>query len=159
MQKTIELPEFPVAGGCQCGAIRYQLLARPLGVYRCHCKDCQRFSSGAYAMSMPLRRADLRPTQGETVTYRRRADSGREQLMHACAACGTKLWNEPLSSPGLLVLKPGTLDDAAWAVPVGNIWVASKLPWIDVADDEPAFPGQPPTREPLYKAWDSRVID
>jgi hypothetical protein len=36
--------------------------------------------------------------------------------------CGTKVWNEPLSFPSILVLRPGTLDDASWARPVGNIW-------------------------------------
>lgn len=158
MEKWITLPAFPVPGGCQCGAVRYELLGRPHGLYRCHCKDCQRLSGGAFSMSMPLRAEDLRLSKGETTTYRRRGDSGREQLMHGCANCGTKLWNEPLSFPGLLVLKPGTLDDSSWATPVGSIWVASALPWVDLAADEPSFPGQPPSRQPLYDAWDSRVV-
>eukprot|EP01036_Dinobryon_divergens_P058580 gene58580-78143_t len=37
----MKLPQFPVDGGCQCGAVRYRLLAAPLGIYACHCKDCQ----------------------------------------------------------------------------------------------------------------------
>lgn len=28
--------------------------------------------------------------------------------------------------------KAGTLDDMSWAVPVGNIWTASKVPWVKI---------------------------
>ena len=68
------LPDFPQAGGCVCGAVRYELTASPLGAYRCHCKDCQRFSSGGYGLSMPVERANFRQTSGETVCYDKPAD-------------------------------------------------------------------------------------
>ena len=157
MTERIELPVFPVAGGCHCGAVRYELLARPRGVYACHCKDCQRFSGAGYTLSMVVAKADLRVTKGTLTGYHKTADSGRKQVMHGCAECGVRIWNEPLASPDILVLKPGTLDDAGWAVPVGNIWTASKLAWVAIDPDEPAFPGQPPSRDALYAAWDKLV--
>lgn len=153
----IALPRFPVAGGCRCGAVRYELLARPLGVYNCHCKDCQRFSGAAYAMSIVVRKPDLRLVDGELDSYRKVADSGRVALMHGCAACSTRIWNEPLSSPDLLILKPGTLDDSSWAAPAGNIWVGRKMPWVGIDRAFPAFEGQPASRELLYAAWDALV--
>jgi hypothetical protein len=155
--EAIALPDFPVAGGCHCGAVRYALLARPLGVYACHCKDCQRFSGAGYTLSMPIRRADLRVTQGTPDGYHKTADSGRRQIMHGCPECGTRLWNEPLASPDIFVLKPGTLDDAAWAVPAGNIWTGKKLPWVVLEAGAVNFDGQPETRQPLYDAWDKLV--
>lgn len=157
MRQVIDLPAFPVEGGCQCGAVRYLLLGRPLGVYRCHCKDCQRLSGAAFSMSMVIRRETLRPTKGDTETYLKTADSGRQVLMHACAVCGTKLWNEPLASPDLLILKPGTLDDSTWAVPAGDIWASRALPWVELDGALPSFPGQPPSRDALYAAWDAMV--
>lgn len=153
----IELPAFPVAGGCQCGAVRYELLGRPLGVYNCHCKDCQRFSGAGYSMSMVVRKADLRLTSGELDGYRKTAQSGRIAVMQGCATCRTRIWNEPQSAPDLLILKPGTLDDAAWAVPAGNIWVERKLPFVTIDESLPSFPGQPETRDSLYVAWDRLV--
>jgi hypothetical protein len=74
--------------------------------------------------------------------------------MLSCARCGTKVWNEPLASPGLLVVKPGTLDDMTWATPVGNIWTASRAPWAVIDAALVNFPGQPPDRQPLYDAWE-----
>lgn len=155
----IVLPEFPVAGGCHCGAVRYEVVARPLGVYACHCKDCQRFSGAAFSLSMVVRKADLRVTKGTPDSYRKTADSGRVALMHGCAVCGTRLWNEPLASPDVLIVKPGTLDESGWAVPAGNIWVSRKLAWVAIDPAMPSFAGQPASRDPLYAAWDSLVSE
>jgi hypothetical protein len=63
------------------------------------------------------------------------------------------VWNEPLSTPGLLVVRAGTLDDMNWAVPVGNIWTESRASWVAVDPGLVNFPGQPPDRQPLYDAW------
>ena len=90
---------------------------------------------------------------GELVHFDKPADSGRTVRMLGCARCGTKLWNEPLASPQMLVVKPGTLDDPSWAVPIGNIWTESALPWVAIDPAQVNFPGQPPDRQPLYDAW------
>jgi len=149
----MKLPVFPVEGGCQCRAVRYRITASPLGVYNCHCKDCQRASGGTHTMSMIMRREDVELLKGELVGFDKAADSGRTVRMLGCARCGTKIWNEPLSFTAILVVKPGTLDDMSWAVPVGNIWTASKAPWVAIDDALVNFPGQPPDRQPLYDAW------
>jgi hypothetical protein len=89
------LPEFPVEGGCQCGAVRYRLKASPLTVYNCHCKDCQRFSGAAWSMSMIVRDKDFEVLSGQTVRYDRKADSGNVIAMNFCAHCHGWLWNRP----------------------------------------------------------------
>jgi hypothetical protein len=158
MMGRVVLPAFPVAGGCQCGAVRYELLAPPRGVYACHCKDCQRFSGAGYSMSMVVWKGDLRVTKGEPDGYSKTAESGRIAIMHGCANCHTRLWNEPLSAPDVLIVKPGTLDDTSWAVPAGHIWAGRKLPWVEIDPDALAFEGQPASRDPLYEAWDKMVV-
>lgn len=147
------LPNFPVSGGCQCGAVRYELNAPPLGVYACHCKDCQRFSGTTHTLSMPLKKETLQHLSGELTFIDKPADSGRVVRMFSCAKCGTKVWNEPLSAPELIILKPGTLDDLSWVEPIGNIWTASAAPWVVIDPNVPNFEGQPPSREVLYAAW------
>lgn len=149
------LPNFPVGGGCQCGAVRYQLLAPPLGVYACHCADCRRFSGTTHTLSMPIRKETLRHLAGALSFFDKTAGSGRVVRMVACANCGNKLWNEPLSAPELIILKPGTLDDMSWAEPVGHIWTASRVSWVEIDAGQPGFAGQPPSREALYAAWDA----
>lgn len=147
------LPDFPVEGGCQCGAIRYRLKASPLGVYNCHCKDCQRFSGAGWSMSAPVRRDDFELIAGTPETYTNTADSGRQVVMHSCPRCHTRVWNTPLASSDILVLRAGTVDDMGWLRPVGNIWTDSKADWVEIDPVLVNFPGQPPDRAPLYAAW------
>lgn len=149
----INLPDFPVEGGCQCGEVRYRLGAPPLAVYACHCKDCQRFSGTTHTISMVCRSADVELLRGQPIAFDKAADSGRTVRMMACPQCGTKIWNEPLSGPGMLILKAGNLDDMSWARPVGNIWTDSRAPWVDIDTDAPSFGGQPPDRQALIDAW------
>jgi hypothetical protein len=148
-----QLPVFPIEGGCICGAVRYRVSAPPLGIYNCHCKDCQRQSGADHSASMMLRRSDFTIIAGETLVFDKTADSGRIVRQHACPACHTRLFNEPLASPDFIVLKPGTLDDNRWAVPIGNIWTDSAAPWVAIDPDQPSTPGQPASREPLFAAW------
>jgi hypothetical protein len=153
----MKLPQFPVEGGCQCGTVRYRIKAAPLGLYACHCKDCQRSSGAAFSMSMLMQAADVELLSGELNGFDKAADSGRTVRMLGCVQCGTKVWNEPLATPGRLVLKPGTLDDSTWARPVGNIWTDRALPWVTIDWSQPHFPGQPADRQPLFDAFAAEV--
>ena len=147
----MSLPDFPVEGGCQCGAVRYRLKASPLSVYNCHCKDCQRFSGAAWSMSMIVRDADFEAS-GEVETYDRKADSGNVIAMHFCANCHGWLWNTP-PAPGIKVVRAGTLDDLNWAPPVGNIWTDSKATWVEIDPSLVNFPKGAVDRKPLFDAW------
>ena len=146
------LPRFPQEGGCLCGAVRYRLMAAPLAVYNCHCRDCQRATGSLHGMSMPVRVEDFVRLSGETSVYEKPADSGRVVRMLHCTCCGTNVWNEP-EAPGLVIVKPGTLDDFSWAQPVGNIWTASASPRAQIDSGLINFAGQPPSREVFYEAW------
>ena len=153
----MRLPQFPVEGGCQCGAVRYRLKSAPLGVYACHCKDCQRFSGTTHTLSMVVRLEDAELTRGTLTGFDKAADSGRTVRMLGCIDCGTKIWNEPLSARHLLILKPGTLDDMSWARPIGNIWTDRRQPWVEIDWSQPHFPGQPPDRQPLFDTFAAEV--
>lgn len=153
----MRLPDFPVEGGCQCGAVRYRLKAAPMGIYSCYCKDCQRFSGTTHTLSMVVHADDVELIAGELVGFDKAADSGRVVRMLGCRQCGTKVWNEPLSYPHLLIMKPGTLDDMSWARPVGSIWADRRQPWIELDPGVPNFAGQPPSRQPLLDAFAAEV--
>lgn len=151
------LPEFPVEGGCQCGAVRYRLTRRPHAAYRCHCTDCRKFSGAAFGISMPTDRDSVELLRGEPAVYHKLADSGRVVQMFYCPHCLTRLWQHPHGDSTLAVLRAGTLDNLDWAVPVGNIWTRSKVAWVEIDPEEPAFEGQPPDRALLYGPWQARV--
>ena len=46
--------EVPQTGGCQCGAIRYEIREAPHLVYTCHCTECQRLTGSAFSMALAV---------------------------------------------------------------------------------------------------------
>ena len=45
------LNEFPLEGGCDCGAVRYRMETAPLIVHCCHCRWCQRETGASFALN------------------------------------------------------------------------------------------------------------
>jgi hypothetical protein len=148
---------LPLAGGCQCGACRYEVTAKPLAVYVCHCRDCQRQSASAFGMSMPVPRAGFALTRGEPHRWQRTAASGRRVACASCAECGTRLFHLPERNPAAVNVKPGTLDDTTWLRPVAHLWTERAHPWIVIPRDALAYPGQPESFDDVYAAWSARL--
>ena len=146
---------LPLAGGCQCGAIRYLLQAAPLALYACHCTDCQRQSSSAFGLSMPVPRDALAVT-GETAQFVRINAAGRSVAGHFCPACGTRLYHAPSRNPAILNLKPSTLDNTRWLRPVAHVWTGSAQAGTTIPPDVLRYHAQPDNFDAIYAAWTKR---
>jgi hypothetical protein len=151
MQK-VRLPKFPVAGGCQCGNIRYKLKAPPSVFYLCHCTECQRQSSSAFGQSMRVRLDDLEIT-GEMARYARNTDRGTTLLCDFCPHCGTRLLHRRDAYGTEASLKAGSLDDTSWLAPAGHIWIQSKQKWVAIPEGDLAYAQQPDDYEALRNRW------
>lgn len=130
-------------GGCQCGAIRYRVLEKPVALAVCHCTECQRQSGSAFGMSLVVRKSSFELESGEPRTFTRTAASGRLLACVFCPSCGTRIYHEPAYMPGTLNIKPGTLDDTSWLVPDLHAWTKSKQPWVPIPDGATCFDEQP----------------
>lgn len=130
-------------GGCQCGAVRYELTGAPLTLVICHCTDCQKQTASAFGMTMPVFKRDLKLLSGTLKEWRRIADSGREVACYFCPECGTRLYHSSSLGPDYWHLKAGTLDDTRGLEPVAQAWTASAQPWVKLANELVSFPGQP----------------
>lgn len=143
----------PYTGGCQCGAIRYEVTDEPLTLYACHCTLCQKQSSSAFGMTMKLPPGAFRLTKGELKYFTDYADSGSEKHGYFCADCGTRIYNQTAGRPEAVNLKPGSLDDTSWLKPVGNLWTGSAQPWVPIPDDMLNYARQPETQDDLNARW------
>jgi len=148
------IPAPPHSGGCLCGAVRYVFAARPLAVNACHCSDCKKLTGATNLLMILGRRDAFRQEGGAVERYRKRADSGREIDIVRCAQCGVRLWHEPLSSPELVFIAAGTLDDSSWVVPTSHIWTKRASPGIVMQRDALLVEGQPDNRQMLFDAFD-----
>lgn len=143
-----QLPEPPYHGRCLCGQVHWTLNARPLAINACHCLDCKKVS-GATNVIMLIANADAFSHTGETHSYRKRADSGRELDIERCAVCGTRLWHQNLASRQWVFIAAGTLEDPSWAVPTSHIWVEKASCNVVIEEDAVQVTGQPADRQVL----------
>jgi len=116
----------PRAGGCRCGAIRYEVKGTPIGGIACHCRDCQYVSGGAENLSMIFDRTGFSVLKGEPRVYKARPTSGGSFF---CEVCGVHVFSQPDSNPGLIAIKVGSLDDRSDFKVHADIWLKSAPPW------------------------------
>jgi hypothetical protein len=105
--------------------------------------DCQRQSSSAFGMTMVVDEADFRLTQGAVKTFASLADSGREKLGAFCPDCGTRIYHTAEMRPGMVSVKPGTLDDTSRLKPELHVWTSRKQPWVVIPDGLESWERQP----------------
>jgi hypothetical protein len=136
--------ELPQSGGCQCGALRYEITQAPIIICTCHCTDCQRMTSSAFSMAVVLPVGAFRLVRGEPKAVQRAADSGRVTTRWICAECGSWICGGvgPDSMPRNV--RGGTLDDTSWLRPTAHIWTRSKQPWLKIPEGDRRFETQPP---------------
>jgi hypothetical protein len=127
----------PFAGGCACGAVRYECTAAPLFSLNCHCRDCQRETGTAFAPVLGVPKAAFTVTRGSPQYFALTAASGHTTTRAFCAACGSPLFGLPGIAPELVTIRMGSLDDPGEFRPGQDIYTASAQPW-DTMD--PALP-------------------
>lgn len=136
-------PASPLAGGCQCGRVRYEIRGRPGTIYVCHCRECRRQSASAFGISVTVRSVDLRLTQGAPLVWSRPADSGRTVDCHFCPNCGSRLWHGDLAREPEVSVKGGSLDQPVDLGQAVHIWVSRRLPGVVIPAGAPAFQEEP----------------
>lgn len=117
--------QVELTGGCQCGAVRYVLSARPTGASICHCRMCQKSGGGPFMAFAGMRQKHLAFTRGALAIYR----SSEIAERGFCALCGTPLIYRLIGRDHISVTI-GSLDSPADVAPSEQIGVESALPWF-----------------------------
>jgi len=127
-------------GGCACGAVRYRLTAPPLIVHACHCHDCQKQTGSAFVLNMWIEKNCVEADHGLPKSVILAAPSGKPHEVFFCGDCATRLWSKYHAAPGdTLLVRVGTLDHPESVEPDVHIFTRSKLPWVQLPPDKPAF--------------------
>ena len=145
--------ELPLAGGCQCGALRYEITQAPLMVYNCHCTNCQRIGGGAFSTPVTVLEAGFAFTRGAPRAFEWTSDAGNRRVGWLCGTCGSRIAHGQVPSMGVLSLRSGTLDDRRWIEPVGDIWTRSAQAWVDLSGDRLRYEQQPGDYAPFVERF------
>jgi hypothetical protein len=136
-------PAGTVGGSCLCGAVAYEIDTLPLRAYNCHCGRCRKARSAAHAANLFVPLAGLRFTRGEDQRASYKVPEAERFTQTFCRHCGSPV---PHTSPerGFAVVPMGSLDDLPAMTPTAHIFVGSKAPWFEIADELPQFTDDPP---------------
>ena len=117
-------------GGCQCGAVRYELTAPPLNVYVCHCSECRAQSSSAFGISVIVALESFHVVKGKPRFWSRPAAVSGLLDCYFCPECGARLWHQDRGATDVVSVKGGSLDHSVDLSDVDHIWTRSKLPGV-----------------------------
>ncbi len=128
------------SGRCTCGEITYRLTAPPLITHACHCTWCQRETGTAFALNGWIEWTNINLMSGSPADITLPSASGKGQIVSRCPTCQIAVWSQYASGPAFRFVRLGTLDDPTLFAPDVHIFTSTKLPWVQIPEDTPAYP-------------------
>jgi hypothetical protein len=136
------MTELPLTGGCNCGAVRFEVTEPlPIASY-CHCKRCQRRSGAAASASAHPAPGSFHIVAGEDALVRWKPEVGGEKWF--CGACGSHIYANNPSHPDSIGIRLGAFDDDPGVRPSVRQFVTYAAPWEPIPDD--GLPRHPESR-------------
>ena len=127
-------------GCCACGQVRYRLTADPIVVHCCHCLSCQRETGSAFVINAIFESGHVEVLEGRAERVPTPSASGKGQDIVRCPTCHVALWSHYAGAGDKAAfIRAGTLEEPAAVIPDVHIFIRSKLPWVALPDDVPAF--------------------
>jgi hypothetical protein len=112
-----------ITGGCQCGAVRYEINGPLSGPHICHCRMCQKAFGNFFAALVGVQKRDFRWSKGEPGIFRSSLLAERG----FCRDCGTPLSFAYIDTPHMNV-SIGSLDHPERVSPADQFGIESRHP-------------------------------
>jgi len=132
------MTQYPLHGSCYCGAVRYRIETAPMFVNCCHCTECQKQTSSAFAINAVIETDRITLETGMPEAVEMHTESGSPHDIYRCPGCKTALWSDYGHRPALRFLRVATLDDPSALPPMAHIFTRSKLQLL-LPQGVPAF--------------------
>jgi hypothetical protein len=124
---------------CLCGQVKWEIEGPYEWMSHCHCSRCRKAHGAAFAtyVAAPVKTFRLRGAEHVV-----RWESSPGFFRCFCGVCGSVV---PGDAFGEQIFVPaGNFTSDPGARPLMHIFVASKAPWIEIADSLPRFEAYPP---------------
>jgi len=123
----------PIAGGCLCGGVRFELAEAPSTAGYCHCTRCQRRTGTASSVQARIDGETLRVLRGEDLIKAWRPPRGAEKLF--CGDCGGHLFSRNPHDHREMSVRLGAFDGDPGIRPRWRAFVAYAAPFEPIPDD------------------------
>jgi hypothetical protein len=134
-----------IRGSCLCGGVAYLLEAgAATGSQNCHCTRCRKVRGTPHASNLFTSLDSVHIVRGEELLASYKMPDARYFRNVFCRRCGSPMPRLD-SERGIAVIAMGSFDDDPGTSPRWHIYVGSKAPWFDIADDLPQHDAGPPS--------------
>ncbi len=129
-------------GGCQCGAVRYEVAGAPIVVAHCHCENCQRGSGAGHSTGAMFSDQGFVLT-GPVGEYQYQSDNGNQVTRAFCPTCGSPIFGRNTGMEGFVTITLGSFDDSSEFKPDVTVFGRNRKPWDVMDEDLTTFETQP----------------
>jgi hypothetical protein len=129
------MTDYPLTGGCNCGAVRFEVTEPLVYAYYCHCTRCQRRSgSGAAPGAIPAP-GSFKITEGDDVLSSWNAGDGFDKSF--CSKCGSHISASDPGGSGLASIRLGAFDGDPGIRPTTRHFTNYAAVWEPIPEDDP----------------------
>ena len=116
------------AGGCLCGALRYEAIGEPASQGHCYCDDCKKASGSGFIPFMNFKAEAVR-FSGEARQFRSPAANGGEAVRNSCPICMSLVFGGEIGKTESYTIYAGSLDDPSAFRPHVAIFAEKRPAW------------------------------
>jgi|SRR5215207_497144 len=127
------MSDLPLTGGCNCGAVRFEVSEPLVSASYCHCRRCQRRSGAAASANAHPASGAFRVVAGEEKLRVWKPEGGGEKWF--CGECGSSVFGRNPGHADPIGIRMGTFDDDPGIRPRVRQFVAYAAPWEAIPDD------------------------
>jgi hypothetical protein len=133
------------AGGCLCGALRYEAVGEPSGTGHCYCADCQKASGSGFVPFMGFPKSAVRFT-GASKQFISKAARGTDAVRNSCPTCASLVFGGVVGKSESFTIYAGSLDDPSLFHPKIAIFASSRPHWAIIPEGLTVFDRMPAAR-------------
>jgi len=130
-----------LTGSCLCGKVRYEIGGGPRWMYQCHCGKCRAATGASFATNIIVDADKFRIATGKDALVG--FESSPAKFRYFCAGCGSPIYSHGEQTKQIVSVRCGTLEQDPGLRVAYHAFVASKAPWVEIADGLPQFAGYP----------------
>jgi hypothetical protein len=124
---------LPLTGGCNCGAVRFEVTEPLAGALYCHCRRCQRRTGTAASANAMAAPDSFRIVAGEDRLRAWKPEDGAEKWF--CGDCGSALFSKTPGAPDAIGVRLGAFDGDPGVRPSIRQYVTYAASWEPIPDD------------------------
>ena len=133
------MPDPPLTGRCNCGAVRFEVDPPLASAAYCHCTRCQRRTGTASSPSAQAAPGAFRIVAGEDRLRAWTPDDGFEKWF--CGDCGSAIFSRNPEDHDRVGIRMGAFDGDPGIRPRHHQFVAYAAVWEPIPDDGlPRYP-------------------